>query len=240
MRFQRRSLIRVERTEGVRLDQLSELVVFAHDAVCNPSFNRNQTVPDPTFHCAQRFMQRLRDFAVAQPFEIRHLDRFFLRRAQRAHQRTHPFRAALFVERLFIFGNLRDSRNFFGLIFAAPLALAFQSKLIKRAVTRQSQQPGNEWAAARLILPGVAPQVKKNILDNFFRRRALLQNAHNQSVNNPGMAVVELFERTHVFTKKPLHQGGVGRRLAFAILTHYGREKHGLEVSSPDVYTFKL
>ena len=81
-----------------------------------------------------------------------------------------------------------------------------------------------------LILPGVAPQVEKHILDNFFRRRALLENAHNQSVNNPRMPVVELFERTHVFAKKPLHQGGVGRRLAFAILTDYGREKHEFEV----------
>src|SRR5215475_1491148 len=42
MRLQRRPLIRVERAEGVRLDQLPELVVFAHDAVCNPSFNRNK------------------------------------------------------------------------------------------------------------------------------------------------------------------------------------------------------
>ena len=42
MRFQRRPLIRVERTEGVCLDQLPELVVFAHDAVCNPSFNRSK------------------------------------------------------------------------------------------------------------------------------------------------------------------------------------------------------
>jgi len=53
------------------------------------------------------------------------------------------------------------------------------------------------------------------------------------------MPVVELFERAHVFAKKPLHQGGVGRRLAFAILTHYGREEHGLEASSPVRYTAK-
>ena len=128
--------------------------------------------------------------------------------------------------------------SIFGLIFAAPLAFTFQSELIERPVARQRQQPGNEWAAARLILAGVAPQVKKYVLDNFFRRRALLENAHYESVDNPGMPVVELFECAHVFTKKLLHQRRVGR-LAIAKLSSYGREEHGLRSSSPVEYTAK-
>ena len=60
MRGNRRALLLVERTEGVRLDQLPNLVVFAHRAACSPSFKRNNpfliqlfTVPNGSFNvCA--------------------------------------------------------------------------------------------------------------------------------------------------------------------------------------------
>ncbi len=42
MRGNRRALLLIECTEGVRLDQLPNLVVFAHCAACSPSFKRSK------------------------------------------------------------------------------------------------------------------------------------------------------------------------------------------------------
>src|SRR6185295_4876061 len=51
--------------------------------LCSQSFlQAYQSIPNPALYRSQRLVQRLRYFAVAQPLEVRQLDRFFLRRAQ--------------------------------------------------------------------------------------------------------------------------------------------------------------
>ena len=68
-----------------------------------------------------------------------------------------------------------------------------------------------------MIPCGVTPQLEENILNNFLCCGCLLQDAHNQSVDNAGVPVIELFKCAHVPAKKPVHQRRV-RRYAIAIL----------------------
>ena len=58
---------------------------------------------------------------------------------------------------------------------------------------------------------GVAPELQENVLDDFFGRSRLLEDAQNQAVNGAGMTIVELLKGVHVLMKKPAHQRRVER-----------------------------
>jgi hypothetical protein len=108
-----------------------------------------------------------------------------------------------------------------GLIFTAALPFTFQSKMIECAISRQRQQPRDKWPALRVIRCGIAPKLQENVLDDFFRRGRLLQDAQDKRVNGARMAVVELLEGAHVLPKKALHQ----RRVARHFVRHGARPK---------------
>ena len=151
---------------------------------------------------------------MAQTFKIRKLDGLFLLRRERSHECADAFGEALFVESLFVLRSNNDARQFVGLILAAALAFALQTKVIKGAVARHGTQPGNKRAARRVVLTGVAPELKEDILDNFFRGGSLLENAQDQAVDEARVAVVKLFKGAHVFVKKARRQRRIKRHFA--------------------------
>src|SRR5580658_5876214 len=88
--------------------------------------------------------------------------------------------------------------------------------MIEGAVSRHGTQPGDKRAARRIVLIGVAPELKENILNDFFGGGCLLENAQNQAVDEARVAIVKLFKGAHVFLKKARQQRRVERHFTGA------------------------
>jgi hypothetical protein len=86
--------------------------------------------------------------------------------------------------------------------------------MIESAVARHGAEPRDERAARGIILPRIAPELEKDILDDFFGGRSLLENAQHQAVDEARVAVVELFKGAHVSVKKARQQRRVRRHFA--------------------------
>src|SRR5262249_47541499 len=92
--------------------------------------------------------------------------------------------------------------------------------------------------ARRVVSRGIPPELKENVLDDFFRSRRLLQDAEDQPINNARVAIVEFLECSHVALQKPLRQRRVKRHSA-RFRGCEDRQKHFEASSSPIRYTAK-
>jgi len=108
-------------------------------------------------------------------------------------------------------GNGADAGQLLGLIFATTLAFAFETQIIERAVAGHGQEPGQEGATQSIVPCGVAPELQEDVLNDFFSRAGLLDNAEYQSVNEAAIAVVESFKGAHIPLQKLPDKSGVGR-----------------------------
>src|SRR5580692_12489993 len=111
--------------------------------------------------------------------------------------------------------------------------------MIEGAVSRHGTQPGDERAARGVVLIGVAPELKKNVLNDFFGRGGLLENTQNQAVDEARVAVVELFKGAHVFLQKARQQRRVERHFAGPTGCESRQEHECRLLPLPKVYTAK-
>jgi hypothetical protein len=103
--------------------------------------------------------------------------------------------------------------EFVGLVFAPPLSLTVQAKLIEGSAARHGQQPRDKRPAQPSYSAVLRHSCRKTSC-TIFGCRGLLKYAQDQRVHETGMAVVQLFKRAYVPLQKPPHERRVWRHVA--------------------------
>ena len=65
-------------------------------------------------------------------------------------------------------------------------------------VMRDTQEPRQQAAAVGLIRTRLPPQLQKRLLNHFFGRRAVAQEAQRQRIHTAAVAVVDHFQGVRV------------------------------------------